>query len=391
MNKLKLAISFAAAGVVFATTTTVSAATEKAADTYVVHYYKNGAKQGQTQPSFKVSVDKKVSVSNKGKLIKPAYQFTGWNTLANGKGKTYKPGNTVKAKAGTTLKLYAQWKYVGTPIQDKKIILNINGKKRQIPKKQLKKLVQKNGKVSATAVSTWVSKSLKPSYDTLTKPVYFKNPENKKTYRYKNNGAYGWTINATDATAKITAALKAKAGTANLKLAINGNKAANANKLKDYVYINLWEQKMFVYRNNKLKVSTYIISGRNNKGTATVPGFHTIAYKSYGQTLRGTGIDGVPYAVPVTYFEPLLSRGTYAPYMTGIGIHDSNKTVFGSLSAWRTLNGSNGCINTPPGKMPSVWSNTYAGMPVIVWGNIYKHSPGQYDKPVDFGKVVKAR
>lgn len=49
------------------------------------------------------------------KFDRPGYVFKGWNTKANGKGKTYKDKASIKnlAKTGKTKTLYAQWKYRG--------------------------------------------------------------------------------------------------------------------------------------------------------------------------------------------------------------------------------------------------------------------------------------
>ena len=49
---------------------------------------------------------------NANKFTRSGYKFAGWNTKANGKGKSYKNKAKVKnlAKAGKTVKLYARWK-----------------------------------------------------------------------------------------------------------------------------------------------------------------------------------------------------------------------------------------------------------------------------------------
>ena len=55
----------------------------------------------------------------KNAFKKKGYKFTGWNTKADGSGKTYKNAASVSkltTKDGKTVKLYAQWKKVSYTI-----------------------------------------------------------------------------------------------------------------------------------------------------------------------------------------------------------------------------------------------------------------------------------
>ena len=54
------------------------------------------------------------------KFTRSGYKFAGWNTKANGKGKSYKDRAKVKnlAKAGKTVKLYAQWKKLASHLDN---------------------------------------------------------------------------------------------------------------------------------------------------------------------------------------------------------------------------------------------------------------------------------
>lgn len=57
----------------------------------------------------KQSMAKGVSTAiSKNKFSRKYYTFTGWNTKANGKGKSYK--NKAKIKLTKNITLYAQWK-----------------------------------------------------------------------------------------------------------------------------------------------------------------------------------------------------------------------------------------------------------------------------------------
>lgn len=66
---------------------------------------------------------------------------------------------------------------------------------------------------------------------------------------------------------------------------------------------------MYCFIDGKKIVTTDVITGRYNKGTATVPGFHTILYRTTDVNLEGQMLDGSRYSVPVKYWMPLLSQG----------------------------------------------------------------------------------
>lgn len=77
--------------------------------TYTVTY------NGNTNTSGTVPVDTTLRVTgtsatvldNTGSLLKPGFNFAGWNTLANGSGTSYSHGDTFTITANTTL--YARW------------------------------------------------------------------------------------------------------------------------------------------------------------------------------------------------------------------------------------------------------------------------------------------
>ncbi|MEG0373976.1 MAG: L,D-transpeptidase, partial [Enterococcus sp.] len=72
--------------------------------------------------------------------------------------------------------------------------------------------------------------------------------------------------------------------------------------------MDLDNQKMYCFNKGEIVVETDVITGRYAKGTATVPGFHTIMDKRRNVDLSGvlTTGDGT-YSVPVDYWLPLLS------------------------------------------------------------------------------------
>ncbi|MDR0767122.1 MAG: InlB B-repeat-containing protein [Methanosarcinales archaeon] len=77
--------------------------------TYTVTYNGNGADGGTVpQDSSTYNLSEQATVlGNSGNLWKADYKFDGWNTMADGTGTLYQPGNTITMTTNVTL--YAQW------------------------------------------------------------------------------------------------------------------------------------------------------------------------------------------------------------------------------------------------------------------------------------------
>ena len=76
-------------------------------DVFTVNYNSNGADSGIYTPEGQISKGEEVVISdNTGNLVKYGYLFDGWNTKADGSGKSYAPGAKYK---GENLLLYAKW------------------------------------------------------------------------------------------------------------------------------------------------------------------------------------------------------------------------------------------------------------------------------------------
>ena len=74
---------------------------------FTVNYDSNGADSGIYTPEGQISKGEEVVISdNTGNLVKYGYLFDGWNTKADGSGKSYAPGAKYK---GENLLLYAKW------------------------------------------------------------------------------------------------------------------------------------------------------------------------------------------------------------------------------------------------------------------------------------------
>lgn len=87
--------------------------------TYKITFKSNGGKGSMSKQSMAKGVSTAIS---KNKFSKKYYTFAGWNTKANGKGKSYK--NKQKIRLTKNITLYAQWK-----LTKYKITYKLNGGK----------------------------------------------------------------------------------------------------------------------------------------------------------------------------------------------------------------------------------------------------------------------
>ena len=95
----------------------VNATATFALDTFTVTYDGNTNTGGTApvDPNSPYAANALVTVLNQGTLVKAGSNFTGWNTLANGTGTAYAPGNTFNITANTTL--FAQWTLIPTCVK----------------------------------------------------------------------------------------------------------------------------------------------------------------------------------------------------------------------------------------------------------------------------------
>lgn len=124
----------------------------------------------------------------------------------------------------------------------------------------------------------------------------------------------------------------------------------------DYVEINLSTQSLYVFKNNKIKVSTSVVTGNIKKNAGTPSGVYALSYKDRDATLRGDDWDGTEYESDVSY---------WMPFNGGIGMHDAPwRGGFGG-SIYLTA-GSHGCVNMPTWAAATTFSIIEKGWPVVV-------------------------
>lgn len=121
---------------------------------------------------------------------------------------------------------------------------------------------------------------------------------------------------------------------------------------KDYIEIDLTNQKLYAIFDDKLTYETDIVTGNVSAGMGTTDRICYIYSKQTNRILRGPG-----YASHVDYWMPVSG---------GIGIHDAKwRSSFGGTIYKK--NGSHGCINVPKEIMPEIFEQSYVGMPVIIY------------------------
>ncbi|WP_246570152.1 L,D-transpeptidase [Enterococcus devriesei] len=271
-------------------------------------------------------------------------------------------------------------------LTDRKINVTVNKKKIPVTAPILVGLTDDQGNFDDAQITQWVA-NLEKEYSTIYKKVTFTNVHGQ-TLRYKNVGNYGWFIDIKQSAKKMRKELK-QPKTSEISLVIQGEtKKQPLHITQNYVEVDLDNQKMYCFNKGKMVVETDVITGRYAKGTATVPGFHTIMDKRRNVDLSGvlTTGDGT-YNVPVDYWMPLLSHGQT---ITEIGLHDTDHKLqyFGQPGAFKTDLGSYGCVNTPKVEVAKIYKYSFIGMPVFIYGHIYDEAPGEFDKPVEYGTEI---
>lgn len=200
---------------------------------------------------------------------------------------------------------------------------------------------------------------------TLNKDFSFKT-HSGSVISVKGQG-YGWAINVDKEIPQILAAFE------------NGEKSVAASNIygkgwkgegygydtitnngigDTYAEVSIAEQRIWIYKNGQLVVTTNVVTGTQNTGHGTSPGVWYILYKQTHATLTGRENGKITYQTPVDYWAPFTNDGQ--------GFHDASwRSNWGSKAYLAA--GSHGCVNTPPSVMKTVYNNLSAYQPVIVY------------------------
>ena len=125
----------------------------------------------------------------------------------------------------------------------------------------------------------------------------------------------------------------------------------------NYVEVDLTSQMVWLYRSGKVITSGPVVSGNVSAGNRTPTGIYAI------QDLdTNCWLVGADYRQNVSY---------WIGYNGAIGLHDASwRGSFGGQIY--QYNGSHGCVNLPTSVAASIYSNSYVGMRVIVYGGVSK-------------------
>lgn len=125
-----------------------------------------------------------------------------------------------------------------------------------------------------------------------------------------------------------------------------------------YAEVSLAEQRIWIYKNGQLVVTTNVVTGKRSTGEDTHPGVWYILYKKSPSILRGTAVGKGSYEQPVNYWAPFTNDGQ--------GFHDAGWRTNWASNAYHTA-GSAGCVNVPPSVMASIYNNLSQYDPVVIY------------------------
>lgn len=125
---------------------------------------------------------------------------------------------------------------------------------------------------------------------------------------------------------------------------------------KTYIEIDISDQKMKYYKNNKKVLSTAVVTGKNS--TPTVTGIFNVYQKAYDYTMRGYD--------PITKVLEYESHSDYVlKFYKTYYIHDASwRSEFGD-NLYKE-DGSHGCVNTPYQKAKTLYNNVEVNTPVVI-------------------------
>lgn len=179
--------------------------------------------------------------------------------------------------------------------------------------------------------------------------------------------SYGWAINVDAETKRIQEAFEK--GEKSVK-AYNiygvgwstygiGYHVTTNNGIGDtYAEVSIKEQRIWIYKNGQLVVTTPVVTGWHGVNQDTPTGVWYIEYKESPSILTGSEVGSPNYSVKVNYWAPFTK--------SGCGFHDASWRRDWASNAYLT-NGSGGCVNVPPSVMKSLYDNLVQNEAVIVY------------------------
>ncbi|GGL61777.1 L,D-transpeptidase [Sporolactobacillus putidus] len=178
---------------------------------------------------------------------------------------------------------------------------------------------------------------------------------------------YGWALDVGQETARIQSAFEN--GEKSMKaynvygigyntFGVGYHTTTNNGIGNTYAEVSIQEQRIWIYKNGQLAVTTPVVTGRHDTHEDTPTGVWYVMYKQSPSTLKGSEAGDPHYTVNVSYWAQFTDGG--------VGFHDASWRKNWASDAYLT-GGSGGCVNTPPNVMKSVYDNLTQNEPVIVY------------------------
>ena len=222
--------------------------------------------------------------------------------------------------------------------------------------KQIDKLLTDDlsGNADEEAVTEYV-RALAEKYDNVGAERNFTSLTGKNVT--VSGGTYGWMIDQEKETKKLISDLNSHKDVSRKPVySAEGYGEYSHDMGNTYIDVDITNQTVNYFRNGELKFTSKCVTGCRNTGTTTDIGAYYILNKITDVVLKGDNADGSKYETPVKYWLGVT--------WTGEGFHDADwRDKFGG-SIWIN-NGSHGCINMPPKKMPEFYNMIEVGIPVI--------------------------
>ena len=181
-----------------------------------------------------------------------------------------------------------------------------------------------------------------------------------------SGGNYGWWMDRPKtADELLTALYEGKSGEMKPVYRAEGKKYGSNDIGNSYVEVDLDNQRVYVYKDGSLMVTSDCVSGKVSAGNFTPDGTYAVTYKQKDAVLVGEN-----YRSPVSY---------WMPFNGNIGMHDASwRSSFGG--SIYVSSGSHGCVNLPKAKAKAIFETIDKGWPVVVYGG-KQSAPKSESKP----------
>jgi lipoprotein-anchoring transpeptidase ErfK/SrfK len=204
--------------------------------------------------------------------------------------------------------------------------------------------------INKTAVMNYI-KGLSNKYDTAGTDRKFKTSSGKLIE--VKGGLYGWMINQKSEANALLENIKQGQVIEKEPEYIQKAISRDENDIGNtYIEINITKQHLWFYKEGKLIIDGYVVTGNPNRGNSTVVGTYSVIYKEKDTSLSGPGYD-----VNVSYWMPFFGN---------MGVHDASwRYSFGGEIYKR--NGTHGCVNAPLHLAKTIYENIEEGVPVVIY------------------------